>query len=139
MDEEAKQGVWNKYATALLQLRYGGKTQWAHAGDATDRLPVHSAPRPDDFSSSFSSSSSPPLDEAQGCMMDVFEKAPEHSLVYEVRETDCLVVSIGPDFELFALLSAAPDMAETLHSLNRLIRAVKRDERWLFMVQAQHW
>jgi hypothetical protein len=72
-------------------------------------------------------------------MMEVFEKPPEHSLVYEVRESDCLVVSVGPDFELFALLSSAPPLAESLQCLNRLIRAIKRDERWLFMVEAQHW
>lgn len=72
-------------------------------------------------------------------MMDVFEVEAEHSLVYETRETDCLVVNVGPDFELYAVMSAAPDLQDTIQSLNRLIRAIKRDDRWLFMTQVHHW
>lgn len=177
VDEEAKQAVWNLYAKALLQLRYGGReggTGWAHAGDRMDCIfkdaggeggkgvGVGNRER---HSTSLSASSGPssrgvdrvPDDVDRGgrrrrsddsgesgkgcvnCMMEVFEKKNVHSLVYELRETDCLVVSVGPDFELFALLSAAPTLRESLQSLNRMLRAIKRDERWLFMVEAAHW
>lgn len=72
-------------------------------------------------------------------MMDVFDAPAEHSLVYEMRETDCVLVNVGADYELYALMSAAPDLQETIKGLNRLIRAIKRDERFLFLVDAVFW
>lgn len=117
--------VWNQYVTAILQLRYGGRTQWNHMADSTDKAAkkgngdgAHKGP---------------------SCVMDVFEAPAEHSLVYQINETDCILVNVGPDFELFALLSAATELSDIVHSCNRLIRSIKREESWLFMTHGVHW
>jgi hypothetical protein len=72
-------------------------------------------------------------------MMDVFEAPAEHSLMYEMSETDCVLVNAGQEFELYALLSAAADVQEIVQSCTRLIRSIQRDEQWLFMTHAMHW
>lgn len=147
--------IWNKYARSLLQLRYGGRACWVHAGAETDRLLFLPRRRPDESregrrdslatstssSSAFSTTTAaaPPIEGPKACMIDVFDAPAEHSLVYEMRETDCVLVNVGADYELYALMSAAPDLQETIQGLNRLIRAIKRDERFLFQVDAVYW
>lgn len=121
--------VWCKYVTAILQLRYGGRSRWEHMVDA-----VESGSKKANGGGEGKAGPARP-----SCVMDVMEVEAEHSLVYEVSETDVVVVNVGPDFELFALLSSAIDLAEVVHSCNRLIRSIKREEAWLFMTQAAYW
>lgn len=75
-----------------------------------------------------------PPSSSSPCIMDLFESEAQHSLTYEMNETDCIVSNIGPDFELYVTLSAAMDLNEIVSSCNRLLRSLKRDDQWLFLM-----
>ena len=92
--------------------------------------------------------SSPSLDVSEGeggsaskaqSIMDLFECEAQHSLTYEMNETDCVVSNVGADFELYVTMSAAMDLSDIVASCNRLLRSIKRDEQWLFLTVPVQW
>jgi len=72
-------------------------------------------------------------------IMDLFECEAQHSLTYEMNETDCVVSNVGVDFELYVTMSAAMDLGDIVASCNRLLRSIKRDEQWLFLTTPVTW